>query len=154
MNIQMASLNILALEQKKQFPQGIIKAPTTWDPIGNLKIWEEKLCSFCIQHNIRKKRIVSQLIKPLDISTVSEWPMFNNLTSNLMPCNTGAGKRNLSFDHVQIGVANSTGCIIRTQHNWKHNQFWKMQRASPKEYSIYNSMDKYKVKFHKHIENV
>lgn len=41
LNIKMTLHSILAFEQKKQLPQGIMKAPTTCEPTGNLKIQTE-----------------------------------------------------------------------------------------------------------------
>lgn len=45
--IKFAYLSNVTFEQKKQLPQGMIKAPTTWDPIGNLKHWEDETYNPC-----------------------------------------------------------------------------------------------------------
>lgn len=72
---------------------------------------------FSVQHNSQNLNVSfkSPLIKPFSDFTVREWSMFDHLSSNLVPHNTGARKRKLAFEHMQIGVADPTGCIIKTQ---------------------------------------
>jgi hypothetical protein len=120
-------------EQYEQLPQGMMKDPTTRDPIGYLKSQEyitnnlscllspsTKIIIFYL--NILGQTLLYRSRGPLNQLNITapfycfgvcKWPMLNDFTSYLMPHNTRASKWKFTFHNMEIRVTDSTGCNQR-----------------------------------------